>query len=132
MRTTNVNFTVKQLVKERGFTFQLACERTFSCCLNANGYYFLQARKKGMLNEKDKRQRFKYTKQMKRQLWSNTNFWKEEIAFYLDRVFFVYKQNPLNISASPKARVWRKQGEGLQITAKGSKDLACGQRLTYK
>ena len=129
MRTTNVNFTVKQLVKESGFTFQLACERTFSRCLNENGYYFLQARKKGMLNEKDKTQRFKYAKQMKRQLSNNPNFWKEEIAFYLDGVSFIYKRNPLNNSASPKARVWRKQGEGLQITAKGSKDLAGGRRL---
>lgn len=129
MRAVNVNFTVKQLMKESGFTIQQACERTFSRCLNENGYYFLQARKKGMLNEKDKRQRFKYAKQMKRQLSSNPNFWKEDIAFYLDGVSFVHKRNPLNNSASPKARVWRKQGEGLQITAKGSKDLAGGRRL---
>ena len=43
-------------------------ERIFTRYLNENGYYFLQARKKGMLNEKDKRQRFKYAKQMRRQL----------------------------------------------------------------
>lgn len=129
MRTMNVNFTMKQLVTESGFTFQLAREKTFSCCLNENAYYFLQAQKKGMLNEKDKRQRFKYAKQMKRQLLSNLNFWKKDIAFYLDGVSFVYKRNPLNNSASPKARVWCKQGEGLQITAKGSKDLAGGRRL---
>ena len=82
-----------------------------------------------MLNEKDRRERFKYAKQMKRQLSSNLNFWKEDITFYLDGVSFVHKRNPLNNSASPKARVWRKQGEGLQITAKGSKDLAGGRRL---
>ena len=46
MRAVNVNFTVKQFVKASGFTIQLACERTFSHCLNENGYYFLQARKK--------------------------------------------------------------------------------------
>ena len=46
MRAVNVNFTVKQLVKESGFTIQLACERTFSRYLNQNGYYFLRARKK--------------------------------------------------------------------------------------
>ena len=43
-------------------------ERIFTRYLNENGYYFLQARKKGMLNEKDKKQRFKYAKQMRRQL----------------------------------------------------------------
>ena len=129
IRTVNVNFTVKQLMKESGFTILLASERTFSRYLNENGYYFLQARKKGMLNEKDKKQRLKYAKQMKCHLSSNPNFWKEDIAFYLDGVSFVHKRNPLNNSASPKARVWRKQGEGLQITAKGSKELAGGRRL---
>ena len=82
-----------------------------------------------MLNEKDRRERSKYAKQIKRQLSSHPNFWKEDIVFHLDRVSFVHKRNPLNNSASPKARVWRKQGEGLQITAKGSKDLGGGQRL---
>ncbi len=28
-----------------------------------------------------------------------------------------------------KSRVWRKLGEGLQLTAKGSKELAGGRRL---
>ena len=37
---------VKLLMKESGFTIQLASERTFSRYLNENGYYFLQARKK--------------------------------------------------------------------------------------
>ena len=29
----------------------------------------------------------------------------------------------------PKNRVWRKRGEGLSLTTKGSKDLAGGKRL---
>ena len=129
MRSRNVNFTVKQLVKASGFTFQVAHERTFSCCLNENGYFFLQARKKGILYEKDKKQRLKYWKQIKRLLSSNPNIWKDDIAFYLDGVSFVHKRNPANSATAPKARVWRKPGEGLQITAKGSKDLAGGRRL---
>ena len=28
----------------------------------------------------------------------------------------------------PKARVWRKRNQGLEVTAKGSKDLAGGRR----
>ena len=129
MRATNVNLTVKHLMRESGLTSQLASERTFSRCLNANGYYFLQARKKGLLNEKDKRQRLKYALQMKRHLSSSPNFWTEDIGFFLDGVSFVYKRNPMKSATSPKARVWRKQGEGLEITAKGSKDLAGGRRL---
>ena len=32
-------------------------------------------------------------------------------------------------SVGQNTRVWRKKGEGLQFTAKGSKDLARGRRL---
>ena len=124
-----MNFTLKQLVNESGLSFQLASERTFSRCLNENGFFFLQARKKGVLHEKDKKQRLKYAKEMRRVLSSNPNFWKDDIAFYLDGVSFVYKRNPANNATAPKARVWRKPGEGLEITAKGSKDLAGGRRL---
>ena len=30
---------------------------------------------------------------------------------------------------SPKAKVWRKKGEGLTVTGKGTKDLSGGNRL---
>ena len=91
-------------MRESGLTSQLARERTFSCCLNANGYYFLQARKKGLLNEKDKR-RLKYLLQMKCHLLSNPNFWTEDIGFYLNGVSFVYKRNPMKSATSAKIRV---------------------------
>ena len=35
----------------------------------------------------------------------------------------------LSMHVAPKALVWRKKGEGLIITAKGSKDLVAGKRL---
>ena len=63
-RRTNVNFTVKTLVQESGLT-GLASIRTFSDFLNKNGYYFLQARKKGLLKEKDTKARLRYASQMK-------------------------------------------------------------------
>ena len=44
MRTRNVNFTVKQLVKESELTFQLTNKRTFFCCLNENGFFFFSFR----------------------------------------------------------------------------------------
>ena len=31
----------------------------------------------------------------------------------------------------PKNRVWRKRGEGLSLTTKGSKELAGGKRLHF-
>ena len=82
-----------------------------------------------MLHVKDKKQLLKYAKEMKHLLSSYPNFWKDDIAFYLDGVSFVYKQNPANNATAPETIVWRKPGKGLQITAKGSKDLAGGQRL---
>lgn len=91
IRATNVNFTVKQLVRESGMTLQQASQRTFSRCLNKNGYYYLQARKKGLLSERDKRQRLKYARQMKRHSSSNPNFWTDDVGFYLDGISFVYK-----------------------------------------
>jgi len=51
------------------------------------------------------------------------------VAFYLDGVSFVCKSNPLSTAKQPKAGVWRRQSEGLTVTAKGSKDLAGGKRL---
>ena len=56
---------------------------------------------------------------------------KEDIAFYLDGVSFVYKRNPLNNSASPKTSKWRKQGKGLLITGRGSNDLVARRRLRF-
>ena len=106
-----------------------ASRRTFSRRLNEEGYGFFQARKKGLLNDKDRKLRMKYARRIKRCLQQNPNFWKNEVAFYLDGVSFVYKHNPLNSATSPKSRVWRKRTEGLQFTGKGSKELAGGRRL---
>ena len=55
----------------------------------------------------------------------NTN----HVAFVLDGVSFVHKYNAENVARQPKARVWRRKSEGLDFTAKGSKDLPGGRRL---
>ena len=43
---------------------------------------------------------------------------------YLDGKGFVYKCNPIGQARAPKARAWRKKGEGLDLncTAKGKKE----------
>jgi hypothetical protein len=69
-------------------------------------------RKKGLVTERDKILRMKYSRQMKRCMNQNKSFWKDEVAFYLDGVSFVFKHNPLNSAIAPKARVWRKMSEG--------------------
>ena len=46
------------------------------------------------------------------------------MAFYLDAVSFVDKNDPQKAAIRPKSRVWRTKGKGLSITTKGSKSLA--------
>ena len=70
-----------------------------------------------------------YAQKMQQYKKSNPNFWANEVAFYLYRVSFVYKTNPVTTAMAPKARVWRRKSEGLQVTSKGSKDLAGEKRL---
>ena len=57
------------------------------------------------------------------------DFFTQHIAFYLDGVSFVHKYNPMNEAEKPKARIWRKKGEGLNVTAKGTKELASRRGL---
>ena len=125
----DVNFTVKKLVNSAGLDFKRASYRTYVRFLNRNGYSFRQTRKKGLLSRKDRQERLKFARKCKSNLQTNPRFFQEEILFYLDGVSFVHKTNPHGEALRPKARVWRTAKEGLQITAKGSKDLAGGRRL---
>jgi transposase len=111
-RKENPNLTVKTLVRESGLTLQMASRRTFSRRLNEKGYGFYQVGNKGLVTERDKILRMKYSRQMKRYINRNKSFWKDEVAFYLDGVSFVFKHNPLNSAIAPKARVWRKCQKG--------------------
>ena len=79
------------------------------------------ARRKGIVSEKDRRKRLQYARKMKHELSRNPDFFKHDIAFYLDGVSFVHKHNPLQAAAVTKSRIWRKKNEGLQFTAKGSR-----------
>ena len=131
MRKKNVNFTAMDVVKEAGFRGDEVHKRTFSRYLNELGYKFLISRKKGLLSDNDKVKRLRYSRQMIRLLQEQPDFYKYHVAFYLDGVSFVHKYNPYQESINPKGRVWRKNGEGLAITAKGSKDLPAGRRVHF-
>lgn len=129
MRMKNVNFTTRSLLREAGIDQSMANRRTFTRYLNRMGYFFMQSRKKGLLTEKDKKLRLQYAKTMKAVLKQWPEYYTKHISFYLDGVSFVHKYNPMRDANKPKARVWRMKGEGLTITAKGSKDQAGGRRL---
>ncbi len=128
LRGENVNFNIPSLIEAAGLQGAVK-RRTVSRYLNSSGYRFLQARKKGLLNDEDKCKRLRYAQKMARVLETYPDFYTEHVAFYLDGVSFVHKFNPLNEAQRPKTRVWRKKGEGLNVTSKGSKDLAGGRRL---
>ena len=82
-----------------------------------------------MLSESDKKIRTKYARNAKKLLKDCPKFYPHDISFYLDGVSFIHKYNPLKTVLQPKSRVWRKRGEGLEITSKGSKDFPGGRRL---
>ena len=131
LRKTNVNFNAMDIVREAGLNVCNVHIRTYRRYLNAMGYKFMVCRKKGLLKENDKRIRLRYAREMRALLNQYSDYYTNHIAFYLDGVSFIHKYNPYKESLSPRGRVWRKAGEGLQITAKGSKDLAGGRRLHF-
>ena len=86
-------------------------DRTVRRLLNRNGYFFLQARKKGLMSQTDKDHRVEFARKMQAEY--PPSVWTDSVAFYLDDVSFVYKTNPLDQARAPKGRVWRKRSEGL-------------------
>jgi hypothetical protein len=129
LRKTTVNFSVKDVIHESDLDQSIAKRRTISLYLNCAGYQHLQARKKGLLSESDKKIRTKYACSAEKLLKDFPKFYTHDILFYLDGISFVHKYNPLKTALQPKSCVWRKRGEGLKITSKGSKDLPGGRRL---
>ena len=125
MRDVNNNWTVNHLMQLADVSHVHRC--TVSRVLNRNGYWSLQARKKGLLSQKDKKGRVKFAREMLKRD-DSYSYWISGISFYLDAVGFVYKRNPREQAAAPSGRCWRKKGEGLAQTAKGS---ACGTGGKY-
>ena len=131
LRRNNVNFTALDIVREAGLKGDEVHIRTYRRYLNSMGYKFLVCRKKGLLSDNDKLIRLRYAREMKCILKDYGDYYTNHIAFYLDGVSFIHKYNPYKESLSPRGRVWRRAGEGLKITAKGSKDLAGGRRIHF-
>ena len=52
MQIRNVHITVKNVVEKSGLSLEMASRRTFSRYLNEEGYNYLQARKKGLVERK--------------------------------------------------------------------------------
>lgn len=117
LRRDDGNWTVKRLMEQ--VNVQHVSVRTVTRFLHANGYRYLQARKKGLVNEADKKKRVTFAKKMMKEY--DEDVWTKDIAFYLDGVSFVYKKNPKDQATAPTGKIWRKANEGLNsgCTSKG-------------
>eukprot|EP00112_Aurelia_sp_Birch-Aquarium-sp1_P008431 Seg1928.5 transcript_id=Seg1928.5/GoldUCD/mRNA.D3Y31 product="Transposable element Tcb2 transposase" protein_id=Seg1928.5/GoldUCD/D3Y31 len=126
LRAEEPNWTVKKLMERADV--KNGSVRSIRRFLNQNEYHYLQARKKGLLTNADRKIPVAFAKKMLKD--QPANFWCNKIAFYLDGVGFVYKRNPKDQVMAPSGRVWRKRNEGLAqgCTAKGS---ACGTGGKY-
>ena len=129
LRRKSPSFSIKDLMSESGLEIANYSRRTVSRLLNKRGYKLRQARKKGLLNQNDLTIRKRYAQAMKKTLRDEPNFFTNHIAFNLDGVSFIHKCDPLKAAMQPEARDWRTKGEGLALTAKGSKSLPGGKRL---
>jgi transposase len=129
LRQQEGGFTVKRLMNRANIDHRKVSPCTVSRYLNQQGYYCLQARKKGLLTIKDLKDRRIFARKMIKNYAEDV--WTKEIAFYLDGTGFAYKRNPLDQALAPRARIWRKRSEGIDFrcTAKGRKTGSGGKVL---
>ena len=102
LREQGGSFSSRRLMDWTGICH--VTDRTVRRLLNRNRYFFLQARKKGLMSQSDKERRVEFARQM--QLNYPQSVWMDTIVFYLDGVFFIYKTNPMDQARVPKGRVW--------------------------
>ena len=79
LREQEGSFSSRRLMEQTGIHH--VTDRTVRRLLNGNGYFFLQARKKGLMSQSDKERRVEFARQMQ----SNypQSVWTDTIAFYL-------------------------------------------------
>lgn len=131
LRRREGNFTAKRLMKEACIPENEVSVRTVRRLLNSKGYWYLQARKKGLLTDNDMRKRVAFSKTVRQQYGSD--LWTKNVCFYLDGVSFAHKTNPLDQARAPTGRIYRKKSEGLDqfCTSKGSKVGSGGKVVKF-
>ena len=129
LRIEQGNFTAKRIMEEAGIRESEISIRSVTRYLNEHGYFYLQARKKGLMRNDDLKKRLDFAKYYKNNY--PANFWTDHVSFYLDGAGFAYKTNPLDQAKAPKGRTWRKKSEGLKLgcTGKGRKEGTGGRVL---
>ena len=130
LRNEEGNFNAKEVLEKAGLSIADVSVCTVTRFLNKEGYFYLQARKKGLLRKDDLKKRLAFVRHCRKR-YTCENFWTEQVSFYLDGTSFAHKNNPLDQACAPKGRIWRKMSEGLKIgcTAKGRKEGTGGRVL---
>ena len=67
LRKQEGNFTIKRLMENAGICRKDVSESTISRFLNKEGYYYLQARKKGLLTKADMKKRRLFARRMQKE-----------------------------------------------------------------
>ena len=127
LRGREGNFSCQRIMQEARISPQDVSVRTVTRFLNSQGFYYLQARKKGVLKADDMKKRLMFARKMKKDYGADV--WTKRVAFYLDCVSYAYKRNPLDDAVAPKGRIWRKRAEGhtTGCLAKGKKEGTGGR-----
>ena len=60
------NFSCQKIMQEAGISVKDVSVRTVSRFLNSQGYYYLQARKKGVLTVTDMKKRLQFARRMRK------------------------------------------------------------------
>ena len=122
LRVTDGSFCSPRIQVDSGVGRKV-CNRTVRRILHKHDYGYYQTRRKGKLTPQDLKNRVKFCRKVKRLVFGPA-LWTEGVSFYLDGKGFEFKTNPMDQARAPKAREWRKKGEGLAYgcTAKGKKE----------
>lgn len=130
LRSEEGNFSAKRIMERAGVSNSNVSVRTVTRFLNENGYFYLQARKKGLLRKDDLTKRLAFVNHC-RKTYRDENFWTHQVSFYLDGTAFAHKTNPFDQACAPKGRIWGKKSEGLTTgcTSKGRKEGTGGRVL---
>ena len=129
LRTEEGNFSAPRIMEQAGIDNSEVSVRTVTRFLNEKGYYYLQARKKGLLKRDDLKTRLSFAKWCKKDLPDNC--WTEHLSFFLDGTGFAHKSNPREQARATKGKTWRKISEELSsvCTSKGRKEGTSGKVL---
>lgn len=81
LRRTEGNFTARRIMKEVNISETDVSLRTVRRFINSKGFWYLQARKKGLLTDNDRKNRVAFAIKMRQE--HGPEYWTDEVEFYL-------------------------------------------------